>query len=314
MRFISSIFLMIWSCSGFSGVLSLDAANGDHLKIEAPHAKISFKEATGSKIIVNFKGDSSFFGGVSLKRYGSKIVLKTSSGFKENAPKVELSVSAPAMSAFVNIGKGELKVSGWTGDLTVVGSKAQFNINSTKGKLSLSLQNGQIKVGQHVGELKIDAYKASTQISKLTGELNLESFSGTVELAQHKGGANVLLHKGAFNVAKSFGAYGFKSEKAQINLKSHKGELKGRLGAGSMSARLIGTQNVQINTKAAPVTLKVASTGARADIGTLEGYLTLPRQLARARVGSMTVSKGKMSGSDGGTVYVRTESGNIKLY
>ena len=309
------LFFFLNMPNTYAETLKLEVGPGEQLIIKAAGGKLKLTSTTAKEVQVNIKGPSSMFASpVSLEKEKGVVYMRVK-GSKDQLSKLEVDVASPQMPAKLYWQKGSVQVKNWESSLSVVMDEGAIALESGKGPAKLILQKGQIFVKKHQGAVDIDSYKASVQVDEHKGALNIENFLGKIELNKIQGNMKLSLYKGSIKSKQTKGSLEFYGERAKMSFLAHEGVLKGKAGQGSLAAQLKGAPSVHIRSREASVTIKTGpATGARVDLGTTKAYLAIPGSIRRSRRPNMLMAQGRLFGSGRGRIFVRTESGNIKLH
>jgi hypothetical protein len=105
----------------------------------------------------------------------------------------------------------------------------------------------------------------------------------------------------------------FKNGNAPLRIDRFEGELRGQSGQGPVIAEIEGEADVRVRSQEGAVNLKLPESGAWVNLGTNEGQMQVPSFLKVTRLPSEQLRTGRLHGSNGGSVFVRTTSGEIRI-
>lgn len=250
---------------------------------------------------VHFKDEWQF----SFKREGSVIQVFVDSPTSKQIwsevlatsmqPEFYLKLIGPPLPLNINWNTGRIVVSNLASDLHITSIHADIIVSKCTGELSIANQEGYIQIREHTGQVKVDSYLAKVRIENTSGDVNLYSFKGVSVLSDIKGRLE------------------FKNGNSPLRIEKFEGELRGESRQGSVFADIRGTADVRVESAEGAVNLKLPSSGAWVNLGTADGSLSVPNFLKLTRLQSQKIRSGRLKGSAGGSVFVRTGAGDIQL-
>ena len=238
----------------------------------------------GHSIIVAVDGPTS-------KKLWNAILANTA----ESIPTYNLVLEGPSLPLEINWRKGQVQVSNLDADLKVTNLNGDTRVVGDNGDVSVSAQTGTIELAQLKGHVRIDSYDARVEVNNVKGELNLENFIGSSALGSISGQVAVTTYRGP------------------THLSGIKGALQSRSAQGAVFAEIEGNADVHMESQTGNVHLTLPKSGAWMDLGTSNGQILVPSFLKVTRLPAELLRTGHLHGINGGTVYVRTTSGNISV-
>lgn len=180
--------------------------------------------------------------------------------------------------------------------LNVLSEDANIALNSHKGNVSLSGYNFDLKANSIEGDFSLNSFSGTQVFNKIIGKLSLTTNKGSLELEEIEGNIN------------------FKSHSAKVLFRAIKGEIRGKSKLGSTQLFLEESNRVRLRTEEGRVKVYMPkNSGSHVNIGTTDGEMHFPKYLELKRYPSIKVATGRLRGRLGGSVFVRTGKGNIKL-
>ncbi|MEO0334785.1 MAG: hypothetical protein AAF202_00205 [Pseudomonadota bacterium] len=303
--------------SGFRGSVKVIAAP------ESRQMTIQLKHVTPKGLPESLKeaNDEWLF---SLKRDGGKILAQVGSpqsksvwtqflAKPEYMPEFHLIVRGPSMPLVLSWQSGAVDLQGWKApvEVTLLDSVSKFS--GTEGALELSQQKGKVTISNHKGPISLDTYEVSANLKSIEGDLNVQNFKGSTSVSGAEGKVAIQSYSGQFEVSKGKGQISFASERGKIAVSSYEGDLDSETDIGSVRAVLVGQSRVKIKTRQGNVSLRMPDSGANVNVGSETGYLNVPKHLRFTRLPNLRLMTGRLKGKNSGRVFVRTETGEIKL-
>lgn len=228
-------------------------------------------------------------------------------------PNFEMQISGPPKLIDLALREGSIDVESWAAPITVYAQKAQVSVNGGDGELKLSLQEGSAKVTGRKGDVSIDSYSAKVICQGNEGRLRVVNFSGNSNIDSHQGPLEVNGYQGEFEVTKGRGRVDFDVDRSTVKIVGRSGDVRGKSVKGPVIASLSGEADVRVTTEEANVSLNLSNSGAQVNVGTEEGQIYAPNYLRQSRLPTMKLIQGRMRGKESGQVYVRSQSGSIRL-
>lgn len=229
------------------------------------------------------------------------------------APEFNLRVTLPSVPVEVNWGEGKIISNDHNGSLRVTQTKGDVLIAGGEGDLRVANQEGLIRVKNRAGSVDIDAYLAKVELESLSGQVQLENFTGESKVEKIEGALTVTSFRGTTKVASVKGRLEFKNGNSPLHIDDFQGELRGKSLQGPVFAEIRGEADVKVESQEGAVNLKLANSGAYVNLGTSEGSLLVPNFLKLTRSANQQIRTGRLRGSHGGSVFVRTTTGDVRV-
>jgi DUF4097 and DUF4098 domain-containing protein YvlB len=229
-------------------------------------------------------------------------------------PNFHLRLSGPSRPMDINWYEGDLTVNQLRSDLNVTAIKAKITtVGGGQGELNISSQEGSITVRERKGSARIDTYLAKVDIDNVDGQLDVHNFTGDTDIQNVQGDVALSTYKGPTKIAGGKGKLEFKNGNSPLRIEKFQGELRGRSAQGSIYAEVQGEADVRVESAEGLVDLRLPASGAWVNVGTNEGNLAVPGFLKATRLPSQQIRSGRLRGSQGGSVFIRTTSGDIRI-
>jgi hypothetical protein len=228
-------------------------------------------------------------------------------------PEFHLIVRGPSVPTTLSWQSGSIEIEGWKAPIEATLLAAQVKISGGEGVIELSQQTGEVAVSQHNGPVALDTYDVKASIRGVAGDLDVQNFKGRTDVAACEGKVEIQSYSGEFEVSKGKGQIHFESERGRLAISGYEGDLDSETDIGSVRAVLVGQSRVKIKTRQGNVSLRMPNSGANVNVGSEKGYLNVPKHLRYTRLPNLRLMTGRLKGKNSGRVYVRTETGEIRL-
>lgn len=231
----------------------------------------------------------------------------------KQTPRFILEVRAPARPLKVIWQRGRLQIQQWAAPLSAHLESGDLRITQGSGDLKVALQEGQLEVSQQKGSVQVESFKGQVKLDAIEGPVSLLNFSGSSTVKNNQGGLTLKGFDGKFLLTENEGSVDFELVRSPLRLLKHKGEVRGSVDQGSLSLQVLKFSELRLKTKAADVSLELPSSGASLNLGTEQGQIYAPSQFSVVRSARMKTLRGRLKGKEQGRIFVRSESGNIRL-
>lgn len=233
---------------------------------------------------------------------------------KAGFPELIFELEAPAVPVEIALREGRMEAQNWKAPLSVHIVDGDVRLLKNEGALRVQVQRGQIRIDGHKGRVDVDGFNPKMQLANLDGDLNLDNFAGDSALQNLKGSLRLKAFSGQTVATQVDGACDFELGRGSLNLQGLDGGLRGQLDNGSISAKILGEPEVNIEAQEGSVSLNLpAGSGANVRLQTEGGILNAPPQLPTSRSSTQRFVQGRLAGSGKGSVFVKTRSGNVKV-
>jgi DUF4097 and DUF4098 domain-containing protein YvlB len=228
-------------------------------------------------------------------------------------PEFDLTITGPSRPMEISWHDGPIHVDGLNADLHVTTIKSALTVLHGQGDATISIQEGSLDLRERKGQIAIESYTAKVDLLKTEGPIRLENFAGDSLVQVAEGPMSLTSFKGSTKLSSIKGSLNFKNGIAPIHIEKFEGELRGQSSQGPVFADIAGEPDVRVQSAEGAVTLHAASNGAWVNVGTSDGAMNVPSYLKLTRLQTQQIRTGKLKGNGGGSIYVRTTSGEIHL-
>jgi hypothetical protein len=229
-------------------------------------------------------------------------------------PPTDFEIRGPSVPLNIAWKEGDITVKGWKSPVTLSHHKGRVVAEDNQAPLRLTTLEGEAVVGRHKGRVMVDNYNARVALKNVDGGLDLENFSGSLTVEDSRGDISLKASKGRNQITGHKGRFEFDLAQGEIIISGSEGAVRGQAEQGAVTTEIKGVADVKIRSEAARVAVLVPKTsGAKVDLGTNDGNFSVSYPLKYDRVEKVKLMKGSLSGKDGGSIFVRTRSGDIRL-
>lgn len=250
--------------------------------------------------------------GPSTKQSWSELLIGGS--LTADAPEFAISATGPARPLEVSWHEGPIKIENLDSELRVTSVKSAIEIGQGKGDATVTIQEGELDIKNRKGPLYIESYNAKVNILGSDGPVRLENFAGDTVLRGADGSVEFMSYKGTTHLANIKGRLDYKNGVGALHIEKFEGELRGQSAQGAVTAEILGEADARLQAAEGAVILHLPSSGAWVNLVTTDGQMAVPSYLKPTRLPVQTVRSGKLKGSTGGTINVRTTSGDIRIH
>lgn len=231
----------------------------------------------------------------------------------EFIPEFEITISAPSRPLKLAWRTGQISLKNWMQLAQVQIQEGRVDIQGGSGGVKVSHQEGQVMVTGYKGSVDIDTYKGKIIAQDTQGPVVIDNFVGESIISNSDGDVALSSFKGSMKVNKGKGRIDFANERGILNISGFSGDVRGRSEQGAVIANLNSSSNVRITTEQGNVSLRLPGSGASVNLGTEDGAFYVPNYLRLTRLPNLKLMRGRLRGKNPGNIYVRTESGSIRV-
>ncbi len=228
-------------------------------------------------------------------------------------PRFELAIQMPSLPTEVSWREGDVTIQGLKNELKIYAHSGNVNVINHQARVQVNHQKGVIRLRAIKGDADVDTYSGKVVVDGLEGVLKLKNFNGASDILKVNGQVDFVTYDGKLKVSGGKGRVEYANEKGKISLDKFEGQVRGVSEQGSLSATLVGASNVRVTSKEGAVSLRMLNSSASINAGSKEGALNTPQYLRLTRLPNLRLVRGKLRGKNPGQVYVRTESGSIRI-
>lgn len=231
---------------------------------------------------------------------------------KSSRRPLKVMISGPARQLQLSWFEGKVSLLNWLAKASLNIKSGSLQLKGCEGFTKVSLMKGGLLIDGHQGDLEVDGYRLKLRASQVKGSLRVRNFSGSSFLKGNEGVTRFFSHSGPLSVDGGEGEVHFESQSGQVSVESFKGSLHGKSQEGGVKMVLLEKSDVRVRSGSGSVRINLPkSSGAWVNVGTSEGELFIPSGIEVKRYPNLKVGQGRLSGSQRGNIYVRTQSGKV---
>lgn len=338
MRIFITLILSVFSLSLSAKTLtykplSLQVEKGDRLEISGFHGKVNATVVDNARgVTVQLKQINPDEGGAvdldewlfSMQKQGAVIQVHVRSPQSKATwsrmlannsaqPKFEMTIQMPSIPVEVSWRDGDVVFKGLKDELKIYSHSGNVSVLDHHAAVQVNHQKGVVRLSSIKGDVDVDTYAGKVIVEGLEGALKLKNFSGCSSVVKVDGQVDYITYGGSLKVSGGKGRLEFSNEKGKVSLEKFEGRVRGVSEQGSLFATLVGNSNVRVTSKEGAVSLRMLNSSASVNAGSKEGVLNAPQYLRLTRLPNLRLVRGRLRGKNPGQVYVRTESGAIRI-
>jgi hypothetical protein len=229
-------------------------------------------------------------------------------------PPINLEIRGVPVPVVIVWKEGEVLMKDWKAPTTITHHKGRTFVEGGRDLIKLYTLEGEATVTGHQGRIEVDNYNAKINLSGIEGSQRLENFSGHLVVEKSKGDVHLRASRGKTDIRDTKGSLEFEVAQGEVNLEGLEGPIRGQGDQGQVNAIIRGNADFKVRADATKVSVLVAkSSGAKVDLGTNDGNFAVSFPMKYDRIEKMKLMKGQLSGKDGGIIFVRTKTGDVRL-
>jgi hypothetical protein len=229
-------------------------------------------------------------------------------------PQYHMKLMGPSRPVEIHWRDLRLTSTSWKSELQVQALVGDYQIRQGQGDLILRLDSGKISVSGQKGIVDVESFGVEAELSNNSGNCRLVNFSGTSKVSNLLGDLNYRSMLGTSNLSLSDGNLEFQNGRGALNITAKDGRIFGNTDSGNVRATSLGKTDISIKSKEAFVNVITAKgSGAKVNVGSVEGDLFVPPGFKVDRYPNLKVATGRLPGSLGGAIHVRTETGGVRV-
>lgn len=228
-------------------------------------------------------------------------------------PKFHLEIAAPALPLEVVWRHGKIQIDSWSAPIRAQALEGSIVINGGNGDVKATLQEGDLRIKKRQGKVVAENFSGKLLLDDIKGNVETELFVGDGVLNGLEGNIELHSHKASVVVTGGKGRFDFDSTRGSIKLTQFSGDLKGVTEEGQINAKILNAGDVRITAQAGSVNLELPGSGASVSVSSTEGSISGPSHLKTDQLAGQRVMRGRLRGSDEGSVVVRTTTGSVRI-
>jgi hypothetical protein len=242
-----------------------------------------------------------------------KLKLQNASDANTNGQETSIQIQLPAGKKLtVALNEGKLNLGPQIGGVFVRILKGQVVAQKTTENLQIYIQKGDVQVDSHQGDLNIESYSAKVVVKNSQGDLEISNFMGEsvveraasrVNIQSRLGNARILMPKAGVNFNWGLG---------QLSVSDLVGRCEGNLEEGSLTVSELPDSELEVRAIKGKIQVNLpSSSGAWLNLRTSSTELVVPSPLKPAKDAKYSVVKGRLSGTNKGSVVIHGEETSV---
>jgi DUF4097 and DUF4098 domain-containing protein YvlB len=228
-------------------------------------------------------------------------------------PSFELLIQGPSLPTTISWRDGDIVLDGLRHPAHVQAQNGKIIVTNQKAAVDISHNSGEVALQSIDGDVEVETFAGKVIVAQVKGRVIVHNFNGATQLSGVAGQVEISSFDGLIQVDKSQGRLEFKTEKGAVRSAQFEGDIRGTTNQGAVTLATMGRSSVNINSKEGNISLQMADSGASVNISTKDGALTLPDFLQVSRQPQLRMARGRLRGKQPGQVFVRTETGGVRL-
>lgn len=229
------------------------------------------------------------------------------------APKLNLEIKAPPTAVDISVKEGNIKGLFAKQNVTLTHQSGVIEVLSGSGELKINSYEGQVKIENYEGALLFDGFSPKLLMKKFKGPSLIRNFSGNTLVTEYSGALTLKLFQSSASLSKGSGKIDFEAFRGGISVGDWEGDLSGESDMANISVRIKDLNSVRVKSNGGNVTIyHPATSGAKINLGSEEGKIYAPEGFKIGAVDKLKIAQGKLGGTGGGQVFIRTKTGDIK--
>jgi hypothetical protein len=234
-----------------------------------------------------------------------KVVVRISSS-------AEVKLEIPSLPLYIYSNEANLRFTKWQNQIKGRFVKLVFQSQNGSGQVDLTSSLSDIQIANQAGKITLDLFDGNLVVSNTKGDITVSQFAGKQSFLNVDGNLQVSTQKTETLIKNGRGKLTYHSVKGRMGMAAFKGEIAGESLEGISQLILAPNSKVSWKANRGDVQLKVQK-GMAIDVGTKDGKMQLMSPLRAITEGDWKVARVKESGSESGSVLVRTNRASIQL-
>jgi hypothetical protein len=232
-----------------------------------------------------------------------------SSGGQETNIQIQL---PPGKKMIIGLNEGRVNLGPQVGSLFIRILKGQVTAQKTTEILQIFIQKGNVVVESHQGDLKIESYAAKIMVKNSQGSLDITNFMGETILEKPNSRVNIQSRFGNAKILGSKAGVNFDWGQGQLSVVELAGRCEGNLENGSLIVNALVDSEIEVNAIKGKVQVSLPnSSGAWLNLRTSSNELIAPSPLKSAKDAKYSFIKGRLSGTNKGSVIIHGEETSV---
>lgn len=231
----------------------------------------------------------------------------------DQAPKFHLEISAPSLPLEMAWRNGKVSFDGWAAPIRLGMQNGAVSVLGGIGDVRVSGHDLDLRFKDRQGRVVAETYSGKVNSEGVKGSQKIEAFSGDTVITQSEGQIEFKSFKSPLSVTGGKGRIEFQSIRGPIKVAQFQGDLKGVVEEAPVVAKLTQMGEVRIQSQSGGVVLELPDSGASLTLTSVEGNINGPSHLTVDQQAGQRVMRGRLKGSQDGSVVVKTQTGAIRV-
>lgn len=317
--------ILLFSSASFAAQFEVPLKEGDRIVVRGLSAQVVLTGQGGSTIRITGPEEGSQAGRyvvqkrdqvieVQMNEFGSKKEYRDALA-KPGAYNRKIEISGASVPVEIHLRDGSVTLQKWTKETNINLVQGKVVSVNGSGTLQAHVQKGEISVSDHNGKVVTDTYNAAVNLRNLSGDIESQSFAGNLVLDKVKGFASVNSQQANVKVTQSSGTLQFENGKGPIAIQTFQGRIEGQTGEGAVTLSFLAESELNLKAKSGRIQIQSpANSGASVNLTTVDGDISVPKELRVNRMGAEKNVRGRLRGeAQKGSIFVRSQEGSISL-
>ncbi len=234
---------------------------------------------------------------------------------KQVTTEILFEIEAPNLAIDVAWRDGSIDVQNWNSTLNIVLLAGSVTLSHCGASSHIQSQSGEIHVANHKGRLEIESLKSKVFISDFEGNLRVKNFAGDSNLEKVSASVHMQSKIGTSHISKSDGSLEIENGKGAFNILDFSGQIRGQNEDGSVTAKILGDVDVSLESSSGSMSFKLPEDSAAfAKLQSEDGSITTPDSFKTGKIGNLKVASGRFTGSQKGSILLKSKTGNLRVH
>lgn len=317
--------VLLFSSASWAAQFEVPLQDGDRIVIRGLSAQVQLVGQGGNNLRINGPEEGSQAGRfivqkrdhvieIQMNEFGSKKDWREALA-RAGSYNKKIEISGASVPVEIHLRDGSVSLQKWTKEANVHLVQGKVISVNGSGSLQAHVQKGEISVSDHSGKVATDSYNAGVNLRNLNGDVESQSFAGNLVLDKVKGFTSLNSQQANVKISQSSGTLQFENGKGPVAIQSFQGRIEGQTGEGSVSLSFLPESELNLKAKSGRIQIQSpANSGASVNLTTVEGDISVPKDLRVNRLGSEKNVRGRLRGeAQKGSIFVRSQEGSISL-
>jgi hypothetical protein len=229
-------------------------------------------------------------------------------------PEYKIEIIGEALPGEIFLRKGQVDLMDWDRDMTIVLDEGKLVASKINGNLKIMNNLGAVDITNSLGDLVIDSYNSQLNLSGVSGNLKFDNFMGATRIQKAEGNIVLKQQKGQMNAVQTRGEFEFEFGAVQATFDANGGDLRGKSKNSNIKINLSSQTNFKLDILEGDLTISPNKSSANINISSKRGVINAPGYLSLSQKTNLKSLNGQLrGGGEGGNIFVKSDSANIKI-